>query len=112
MEKHVKENEAGSNLEEIVTKLKKALGTEMSLLTQVGRGPAREAICTIRESIKFLADVAEQIDIWDSLEPAKESLRDFSRVGLSASLYLLKEYYWSDKTGWDEGCHRDEHLCI
>ena len=93
MEKHRKKTER--ELQGIVDGLIQGLGTELEALTQEDKGgpPKEEVLAGVAEAIGSLKEVQEQLSVWASTDIPADMLREFSASGLSASLYLLKEYY-------------------
>ena len=93
MEKRRKKTER--ELKGIVDSLIQGLGTELEALTQedIGGPPTEEVFAGVAEAIGTLKEVQEQLSVWASTDIPADMLREFSASGLSASLYLLKEYY-------------------
>ena len=93
MERRKKKTEP--ELEGIVDGLIQGLGTELKALTSedIGGPPTEEVLACVAEAIGSLKEVLEQLSVWASTDIPADMLRELSASGLSASLYLLKEYY-------------------
>ena len=87
-----------TELQAVVKTLKDLLTTDRQLLYQ-DSGWAGYVAVTLDECLATLTDVQEDLHVWDSTELAEECLRDFSRLGLSASIYLLRRHYYELKDG-------------
>ena len=91
-----KKSDRTQELKDVVNKLKEGLSAERHLVIK-GTGWSRHLAASLDESLRILEDVAEDLRVWDSTQLAEESLRVFSRLELSASLYLLRRYYYELK---------------
>ena len=83
------------DLEGIVGQLIVGLSAELEYLPLVGKGapPAEEVMETVKETIGSLKEAREEMRVWSSPEILMDTLGELSTTGISASLYLLKEYY-------------------
>ena len=96
MEPKRKRPEGRTELQAVVHKLKELVTTERQLLRQ-GSSWHGYVAASLDESLATLADVQDDLHVWDSTELAEECLYEFSRLGLSASIYLLRRHYYELK---------------
>ena len=101
MERKKKASGAGQRLENVTQAILDAFRLEQRLMAKNKQELAypRDAASLLTESIAYMEDVIEQIHTWENVKFAAESLSEFSRLGLSATLYLLKEHYMGTKAG-------------
>ena len=83
------------DLEGILSRMIEGLKAELEFLpvTEGDAPPREEVVATVEEAIGTLNEAQAEVGVWSSTEILTDMLGEFSMTGLSASLYLLKEYY-------------------
>ena len=87
--------ESGRDVDGIMARMIEGLEAELECLPVAdGDAPPREeVVATVEEAIGTLKEAQAEAGVWATTEILTEMLGEFSMTGLSASLYLLKEYY-------------------
>ena len=91
-----KKQDGRTKLKDAVDKLVRGLTKECHLL-QEGSCWHMHLAASLDESVAFLKDVQEDLDLWDGTQMTEQCLQDFSRLDLSASIYLLRRHYYELK---------------
>ena len=85
-----------TQLKTVVEEIKAGLTKERNLL-KPGSGWHMRLAASLDESVAVLRDVEEDLHVWDDTHMAEQCLQKFSRLDLSASIYLLRRHYYEIK---------------